>query len=158
MSRHGRYGHCVQPPRGHWPLTPPFAAVAPPACPDPFARRLPRVSGSLIVRAWSHDLSSRPPLSWTHPGLPLAPPGHLTQSTYLTRTITHSITLVMSCLTLPMRRYIHSAKVLHRDLKPSNILVNPKTDCDLKICDFGAWTYRIPHGVRTLNYPRCRVV
>lgn len=34
-------------------------------------------------------------------------------------------------------KYIHSANVLHRDLKPSNILVNPKSDCDLKICDFG---------------------
>ena len=34
-------------------------------------------------------------------------------------------------------KYIHSANVLHRDLKPSNILINPKSDCNLKICDFG---------------------
>lgn len=32
-------------------------------------------------------------------------------------------------------KYIHSANVLHRDLKPNNILV--RTNCDLKICDFG---------------------
>jgi mitogen-activated protein kinase 1/3 len=32
-------------------------------------------------------------------------------------------------------KYIHSANVLHRDLKPSNLLL--KSNCDLKICDFG---------------------
>lgn len=32
-------------------------------------------------------------------------------------------------------KYIHSANVLHRDLKPSNLLL--RSNCDLKICDFG---------------------
>lgn len=32
-------------------------------------------------------------------------------------------------------KYIHSANVIHRDLKPSNLLL--KSNCDLKICDFG---------------------
>jgi len=32
-------------------------------------------------------------------------------------------------------KFIHSAHVIHRDLKPSNLLV--KSNCDLKICDFG---------------------
>ena len=31
--------------------------------------------------------------------------------------------------------YMHSANIVHRDLKPANVLL--KTDCTLKICDFG---------------------
>lgn len=31
--------------------------------------------------------------------------------------------------------YMHSIGLIHRDLKPSNVLL--KTDCDLKLCDFG---------------------
>eukprot|EP00939_MAST-03C_sp_MAST-3C-sp1_P003598 g3598.t1 len=31
--------------------------------------------------------------------------------------------------------FLHSANIVHRDLKPANVLL--KTDCTLKICDFG---------------------
>ena len=31
--------------------------------------------------------------------------------------------------------YMHSANIVHRDLKPANVLL--RTDCTLKICDFG---------------------
>eukprot|EP00049_Salpingoeca_infusionum_P019354 m.361494 g.361494 ORF g.361494 m.361494 type:complete len:462 (-) comp19644_c0_seq1:218-1603(-) len=33
--------------------------------------------------------------------------------------------------------YVHRSMVVHRDLKPQNILINPSSDCTLRIIDFG---------------------